>query len=162
MAKKNMISASLSQNDMAEIKTAIQTIVSKVPFLINITDDQRKAGLKLGDKTIAFVDKVVDYQKDSPNLILAYVDTAEFSKDYRLTKDLFEIMRTLKPLVQRIEDTATEAGIESLASALSYYNAVRIAAKQGEENAKVIYDDLQKRFPGGSPAKQPVDNTATN
>jgi hypothetical protein len=162
MATKNLISAAIPQTDISEIKTAIQTIIAKTPFLISLTDDQRKGGLKLGDKTVGFVDKVVDYLKTNPYLIPAYLDTAEFKKDYQLTKELLEILRILRPLVQNMEDTATEAGIEALSAALVYYNAVKTASKQGIEGAKVIYEDLQRRFPGGSGNKTQSETPGVN
>ena len=160
MATKNLVSATLSPADISDIKQAIQTILSKMPFLISLTEDQRRGGMKLGDKTIGFVDKVTTYSKTNPNFIPSYLDTTEFSKDYQLTKDLLDILRTLRPLVQDIEDTATETGIEAVSAAMVFYNSVKSASKQGVPGAKTIYEDLQKRFPGG--ASTAIPETAAN
>jgi hypothetical protein len=150
MATKNLVSASLTAANISSIKTAMQTISDKMPFLISLTDAQRRGGLKLGDKTFGFVDKVMDYSKTNSDMVPAYLDLTELTTDYQLFKDLSEILRILKPLEQSIEDTATEAGIEALAASLVFYGSVKAATKQGVQGAKAIYEDLQKRFPGAS------------
>ncbi len=159
MAAKNLISASLSPADIGEIKQALQTISNKLPFLISLTDEQRKGGMILGDKSVGFVDKVQNYINTNPTLVPAYLDTAEFSKDYQLTKNLMEILRIIRPLVQNMEDTSTEAGMEAFGAAMVFYNAVKVAAKQGVQGAQVIYEDLQKRFPGAAGSKTNTEPT---
>jgi hypothetical protein len=154
MLTKNLISAAIAPSGLTEAKQLIQTLTGKFPFLLSLTTEQRTGGMKLGDKTVSFVDKVIDYSKTNNSLVPPYLDMAEFAKDYKLTKDLLEILRTLKPLVQNMEDTATEAGIEALSAAMVFYNSVKAGAKQGVPGAQAIYEDLQKRFPGASGVKQ--------
>jgi hypothetical protein len=149
MATKNLVSVKLSVEDKAAIKAAFQTVNDKMPFLINLTDTQRKDGLKLGDKTVSFLDKFSSYSQTNPEFIPTYLDLSEFSKDYALIDDLNELLKIASPLVQKIQDTLSEAGMEALAAALIYYNLVKAAAKNGVPNAQSIYDDMKKRFPGG-------------
>jgi hypothetical protein len=162
MATKNLVSAALTDADKTAIKQAIQTASEKMPFLISLTDEQRRGGLKLGDKTVGFVDKVMSYSQTNPSLVPSYLDTAEFTKDYQLTKDLLDVLRILRPLMQNIEDTSTEAGVEALAAAMVFYNAVKGAAKQGVPGAKAIYEDLQKRFPSAGSSSASSNVTATD
>lgn len=150
MAQNNRISATLSSEAKTNIQNALKTIGDNLPFLISLTEDERRGGMKLGDKTVGFLDKSFNYSQTNSTLVPAYLDVTEFTKDYNTTKDLLEILQLVRPLVQKIEDTYTQAGVESLAAALVFYNAVKMAAKQGVPGAKTIYDDLQKRFPGGS------------
>ena len=162
MLTKNLVSAAIAPADLTVIKQMIQTLASKFPFLISLTAEQRMGGMKLGDKTVSFVDKVIDYSKTNSTFIPPYLDMTEFAKDYKLTKDLLEILRTLKPLVQNIEDTATEAGVEALSAAMVFYNSVKAGAKQGVPGANAVYEDLQKRFPGAGSAKQTPPATTQN
>ncbi len=46
----NRISASLSQADREEVMVAIATIKEKLPFLIDLTAEERKALPKMGDR----------------------------------------------------------------------------------------------------------------
>ena len=49
------ISAELSNSDIAEIKDAIATIQQKMPFLVNLTAEERRRLYKMGDKSLGFV-----------------------------------------------------------------------------------------------------------
>jgi hypothetical protein len=149
MATKNLVSAALSAEDKTAIKTALQTINDKMPFLINLTEDQRRDGLKLGDKTVGFLDKFNTYSQSNPEFIPSFLNMLEFAKDFALIDGLNELTRMANTLNQKMQDTLSEVGMEALAAALIYYGSVRDAAKNGVPNAKTIYDDMKKRFPGG-------------
>ena len=53
MAQHNQISATLSPKDMEEVMNAIGVIQRKLPFLINMTFDERRTHLKMGDHRAA-------------------------------------------------------------------------------------------------------------
>ena len=148
MLTKNMISASITAADVAAAKQRLLDLIAQFPFLISLTPAQRIGGLKLGDKTVSFVDKIIAYSNANPDFVPPYLDMAEFAKDYQLMKDLLEILRILRPFARDMEDTTTEARVEALSAAMVLYNSVKGAAKQGVPGAKAIYEDLQQRFPG--------------
>jgi hypothetical protein len=56
----NRINAALSAEDKSDIMVAINTIKQKLPFLIDLSPDERRAMLKLGDKSLAFVNKALE------------------------------------------------------------------------------------------------------
>ncbi|MBC7969475.1 MAG: hypothetical protein H7Z11_04960 [Verrucomicrobia bacterium] len=49
------ISATLSAQNLSNIKTAIATIRANMPFLITLTADERRKRFKMGNKSLAFV-----------------------------------------------------------------------------------------------------------
>lgn len=55
---QNRISASLSTSDRDAVLAAITQIRQKLPFLIDLTADERRALPKLGDKSRAFVESL--------------------------------------------------------------------------------------------------------
>ncbi|MFH1004179.1 MAG: hypothetical protein V1781_01570 [Bacteroidota bacterium] len=114
-AVKNVVSAAITPADKAFMQTTIQALSNKMPFLISLTNEERMSGVKLGEKTLPFVEKVLEYAKDNPLLVPGTVDMIEANKDYLLSKDLTDILQWLKPLVQKMEDTCMEAGIEGTA-----------------------------------------------
>ena len=151
---KNMISATIDPAVMAQIKTKITEIGALTPFLITLTDEDRMGGLKMGDKSLPFAGKTVEYISSAPEFKPAFLDEAELVRDYNLATSLEEVLRQLRPLVQRFEDTAQEAGIEAMAAALLYYGNVKSAAEKGIGNAPEIFSDLAKRFPGKSKSQK--------
>ena len=58
--------------------------------------------------------------------------------------------RDLKQLESNLNDTLMVAGPEAYIGALSYYNSVKYGARLNVADAKVIYEDLRKRFERGS------------
>jgi hypothetical protein len=148
MAVKNLVSAEISATDLAEIKKCIGTIRSKLGFLISLTEAERIGGMKLGDKTLPFVEKTVDYSVTFPQFVANFIDVPEWKKDYKLYKDLTSLLSELRPLFQDIVDTATEAGIEALSPSLTYYGLAQQGAKNNVPGAKDITNDLGARFPG--------------
>lgn len=160
MAQKNLVSATLTDEQKTAVKASLQSINDTLTFLISLTDDQRKDGLKLGDKTVSFLEKFRTYVGTDPQFLPSYLDLTEFNKDYSLLKDLSELVKITTQLLQKLEDTYTEAGIEALTVALVYYNSVKAAAKNGTTGAQAIYEDMKKRFPGGG-SSTTTDSTTT-
>ena len=148
MTTKNLISAALPAADKTAIQTAIQTITSKLPFLISLTNEERKYNLKLGDKTGVFMQKALDYAKNNPALVPPFTDTVEITKDLTLYNDLTNVLEWLMPLVQKIEDTQMEAGTEAYSGILPFYGSTKVASQKDVPGARAIYEDLQERFPG--------------
>jgi len=98
------------------------------------------------DKTLPFVEKVVEYTVTRPEFIPAFMNVPELVKD----KEAFSILNTFLRLVTNIQieldDTALLTGSEAYRQSLVYYNAVKQAAKMNVPGAKEVYDDLRKRF----------------
>ena len=84
------------------------------------------------------------------------MNTEELANDMKVHGQLLSVFRLVQQLDDGLDDTAMMAGVESYINALSYYNAVKQAAKMNVPGAKAIYEDLSKRFERNS-AKKPVD-----
>ena len=95
------ISATVSDQAMAEIKGAIATIHAQLPFLINLTPDERRKRFKMGDKSLAFVRNSVTATQNNPDIVPGKFDIAEFNRDYQLT--------------ETVDDTLLAVGNESMA-----------------------------------------------
>lgn len=148
MPDNNRISATLSDQDVTDIQAAIATIRQKMPFLLSLSDEERHDLPKLGDRTVAFHDKVGGYMESDPAFTPAYLDPAERAKDEALRLQLAKVVPDLQNLARQSEDTVMELGRELLQGDLAYYNNVRQAVRQGAPNAQTIYNDLKTRFPG--------------
>jgi len=144
---ENKVSVTISEAAITAITAAIATINQNLPVLINLTPDERQALPKMGDKTVAFVNKSFDYAKLNPRVVPTFLDMAEFGKDVNAVNVLRRVLIPLTQLYEKLDDTTLEAGSEALTAALIFYNAVKGAAKAGEPGMKTIFDDLKVRFP---------------
>lgn len=150
MPNDNRISAELSDADKTTILTKIAEIGALLPFLLNLTKQERMTLPKLGAGSLAFDEQCADYMESAPNLIPPFVDPAEVTKDRNLREALAEVWRELKMLCEMLDDTLMLVGNEIWMADLTYYQTVRQAARRDVPGADTIYDELRARFPGVS------------
>lgn len=160
MADHNRISASVTADDLAAITAAIETIKSKLPFLISLEPGEIRELPKIGPKTLAFDEGCRDFMLRHPELVPAYIDVAEADKDRALREQMSDVVRTLGTLSQNAEDTLAVISHEIYNADLAFYNNVKQAAKRGVLSAQSVYEVLSVRFPGRSGAKS-ASTTAT-
>jgi hypothetical protein len=145
MAYQN-ISAEIKPDDKNEIIGFIQQITNKLPFLINLTEEERKQIPKMGDKSIAFVEKALELAQQNPNLVPPFLNVEELKRDLNLAKDLRDLLNYINSLVEKLSDTYLAAGSEAFVAALSFYNSAKAAAKSNVPGTDFIVDELGKRF----------------
>lgn len=144
---ENRISISLSAADITAINQAIDTLAQKLqPILIALDAEDKRMLAKLGEKSVSFVDKTVQYAGNNPEFLPAFIDVAEFKKDYEAFTVLNTFLRPLSQIVKNLDDTATLCGNEAVTASNTYYNSVKQGMKMGVPNAKAIYDDLSQRY----------------
>jgi len=148
MATQNLISASVPATSKATLIGIGAQIRQLLPFLLAKTPEERQKGFKLGDGTLPFLQKTLNYANQNPQMVPNYVQVPEWSKDTALATDLDQILQSIEPVIQNINDTYQEAGVEALGAALAFYNAVKLAAANNVPGAQAIYDDLSSQFPG--------------
>lgn len=155
MTQQNLVSFSIPEGDMAEINAAIATLKSKLlPALKTLKPDERMEMAKMGDKTVAFVQKSLEHCSANPELAPQFLDLKEFTTDVRAIEKLRSIQAPLVQITDSLSDTMMLAGSDAYAAALVFYNSVRVAQKSNIAKAGTIYNDLSGRFPGRPKTKE--------
>lgn len=128
------------------------------PYLQALTPDERSAMLKMGAKTVAFVQKTYDYASSNPSFVPGFLDLEEFARDSAALAGLAPVQQLLAGLALDTESTAMLAGSDAYAAALVLYNNIKFLAKNKQPGAQAAYDDLSQRFPGngGGPKPKPL------
>jgi hypothetical protein len=135
-------------NILAEAQSHIDATNALLkPFVIALTPAERHDVLKMGDKTLSFVEKAFDFVKKSPELAPSYLDINAFEIDKTDATGLRVLLNSAKQLEESLDDTVMVAGSESFKAALVFYNSVKQAAEQDVPGAKSIYEDMKTRFP---------------
>jgi hypothetical protein len=148
MPNDNRVSATVSPTDKTAIMTKLTEIKALLPFLLNLTKDERIQLPKLGPASLAFDEHCAGYMATAPNLIPPFVDAAEVTKDRNLRLVLADLLREAHKLCEMLDDTLLLVGSEIWMADLSFYQTVRQAARRDVPGADAIYDDLKERFPG--------------
>jgi hypothetical protein len=118
----NRISASLSKADREAVMQAIATIREKLPFLIDLTTEERRTMLKMGDKSRAFVSKALEVGTQNPDFLPRAFNLEEMRRDVELYETLYSVLLSLTQLQELVDDTCIAAGSEAYTAALAIYN----------------------------------------
>jgi hypothetical protein len=140
----NRISATLSDTDQQAVMAAIQTIRQKLPFLIDLTPEERHDLPKMGDKSRAFVEQALNVATQNEDILPRSFDVAEMRRDVELIGALAPIIAVVAQLLELLEDTYIAAGSDAYTAALHVYQFARSAGKGAAlDNA---LDALSQRF----------------
>ncbi len=148
MTQQNLITVSIPQNELTEIKKAIATLQTKlIPRLKAIGNEERRELPKMGDKTVAFVSKALEHCDANPELVPQFLDINEFKADIDTVETLRSLHSPIEQLEKLLSDSMILAGSDAYSAALMFYNSVKYAKKSNVAKAGNIYDDLASRFP---------------
>jgi hypothetical protein len=151
----NRISAVIGKEERDAIMTAITTIREKLPFLIDLTPEEKMALPKMGDKSRAFVAKATEVAAQNPGFLPRDFDLAELKKDADLFEALYPIRQALTQLAELVDDSCTAAGSEAYMAALLVYSYAK-SSPAGTAGLDGVMDELGMRFARkAKTAKQP-------
>lgn len=140
------ISSELADAALAEIIEAFALINERLPFLINLTKEERQSLYKMGPDAKSYVDKTKDYTASNPNLIPGFASLPEFLKDYALYAKLATLIPKANALQEAISDTMIGLGSEQMDFMTSFYSSAQEAAKRNVAGANSAADDLGTFF----------------
>lgn len=147
MSLQNQISIEIPTTVISEVTQKLQECKTLLaPYLQGLTSKQRQDMYKMGDKTVATVQKIKSYVDTNPEFVPSYMDKPEFLKDEAVVTLLNPITNLAKQLYTDTSDTVMLAGSEAIKQALFYYGSVNEAQSKGVATAKPIYEDLSERF----------------
>lgn len=149
----NRISASLSQPDREAVMTAIATIREKLPFLIDLTTEERRSLPKLGDKSRAFVSKALEVATQNQDFLSRSFDLDEMRQDVELFEAMYPVLLALTQLHELLDDTVVAVGSEAYPASLQVYNYARASGKGAGLDA--VVDEMGRRFARKSRTAQP-------
>ena len=131
----NLISTSISQEKINEITAAIDRINAQLPTLVSLSSEEMSSLPKVSIKNIDFIHEVLDFADTYPDLIPPNIDVQEIRKDLYLIESITKILKPIKKLVKKLEDSALLAGSEAYIPSLAIYNSVKAGrTRSGSHN----------------------------
>lgn len=154
------ISTTLPAADVTTIKNDITAIRALLPFLINLSKQERRTIPKTGTESVGFVQGSLTAAKDHPEILPATFIVTEFDKDVTLFTQLLELLSLLQGLANGVDDTTLAVGSEAKRQALQFYNLLQNAAKTNP-GLQPLVDQLgilfrKSQTPTPPPAPPPV------
>lgn len=145
---QNRINTTMTATQVANVKQALQTILSNMPFLTGLSETERIALPKMNVSNKVFVEDTLNAAANNAGLLPTYLSIANTQTDYTLFEQLEELQLLVNQLSEKIDDTRLLAGSEAYGSALVAYRLFGGAAEAGVAGADTIYTQLRARFSG--------------
>jgi hypothetical protein len=146
--KNNQHVQAIPSTVLTQVQTKIDEVTALLaPYLLALTPVERKELPKMGEKTIAFVEKAYDFALQNPNLVPPYLEVDAFGLDFADAHGLWTLLNTIQQLEESVDDTEMAAGSEAYQAALVFYQSVKTSAAQDIPGAKAVYEELRTRFP---------------
>lgn len=154
----NRLSVTLTPAAITAIKAAIATVDTQLPFLLGLTNAERKALPKIDVNNKVFVEDALTAINNNGGILPNYINAVEIGKDLQLFEQLDELVQLVGQLYDKLKDTQILAGSEAYVSSLVAYKLFASAADAGLPGAESIYNQLKQRFTTESSS----DNTTPN
>ena len=149
------INVSLSAADAQAVKDAFEAILNKLPFLVSLTVEERKATFKAGPDSLSFVQNALTAAQANPAILPLSFSTSGFKNDVDLFTVLTELGTLAASVASQIDDTRLAVGGEAMQQASQVYTYVKTASKF-TPGLKPIAEQLSERFQRTGKQKKPT------
>src|ERR1043165_988577 len=156
----NRISATLSPADQQAVLAAINTIREKLPFLVDLSPEERRTLPRMGDSGRGFVSQALALAEQNTDILPRSFDVDEMRKDVELLDALSPVLLALAQLNELVDDTFMEVGSEAYVAALAVYQYARAAGKGAALDGAL--DSLGQRFARKSRSTTPTPTPTPN
>ena len=150
----NRVNATLPQAAVDKILAGIADLHQSLPFLIDLTLEERQGMLKFGDRSQPFVNKAVALVGQHPEILPPNFNRQDFLMDAALIEALYPVRLALEHLLGQVQDTLYAAGSDAYSGALHVYTYAK-AANVVTGTLEDALDDLGRRFARHTRAAKP-------
>ncbi|MCO5400576.1 hypothetical protein [Ralstonia soli] len=124
---QNLISFQLTPADLAAVDTALKMLEDRLASLIDLSPDQRRTLVKMGDKSEAFARLAVDVLNANPKVLPGNFDLAELRRDLAGFDLLRSRLVRLTRLHERMSDSQLALGSDVMSGAMEGYALLKVA-----------------------------------
>lgn len=131
----NLISTSISKEQINEIISAIDRINAQLPTLVSLSREELSSLPKVSYENVELIHEALNFADTYPELIPPDIDVQEIRKDLMLIESLSRILKPMKQLVKKLEDSTLLAGSEAYIPSLAIYNSVKAGISRARSHA---------------------------
>ena len=164
------IKATVSTDDQGAVLAAIAMIKQKLPFLIDLSLNERKSTVKIGVKGYNFVKQALDVASQHTGVLPVSFDVNDMRNDTQLFACLTPLQLALHQLKKQIDDTTMQVGSQAYAAARVVYASA--SSNFAGAPLEVAANELGKHFgrkpkaakaaAGRTPAPAPTTTASTS
>ncbi|UAY52128.1 hypothetical protein [Ferruginibacter albus] len=147
-ANSNRINIVLTPAQIADLRTAFDTIDSIMSFAVGLSVKERTILPKINSSNKTFSEDALQGLESNAPIFPSYLKAADMGNDLTLYTQLDEFVQRSKKTTEVFSDTQMLAGSEAYTTALAVYRLAESAALAGVQGANTLYDHLKERFKG--------------
>ena len=138
MAEKNTqnmalerLNVVLTTEEKANILATVGALEDALSFRLSLTNAERQRLMKLGNKSVGFVQQALEAARSHQQFIPAYISVQAMENDLEVRELLLACAQRLGVLYAQVQDTATAAGVDLMHGATSIYRVLKAAGEDG-------------------------------
>jgi hypothetical protein len=159
MGQQNLVTGTLSDANKAAIIADINSIRTKMPFLVNLSEGERKSLPKMGDNSRAYVQKGHEFAAQNTDKLGADFGMTDYTADYNLDAQLQEVETAFDQLREDFDDTVMALRSDLMVRSNFAYALMKVLGKSSG-----AFDDMRKdmgqRFKAQGAKKASAPKTA--
>lgn len=141
---KNLVSLTLSAQQLAAVDAALTTIETELAGLISVPVAQRRDLFKMGEKSEVFCRQTLTVLSQNQKIVPESLGLPEALADVAALDALRPRLLRLKQLVERGENTETALGADIFSAALEGYGQLKLSGKS--HGLEGLRKELSSRF----------------
>ena len=150
---QNLISVTLTDQDIADLDAALATIRRLMTPMIALTRDDRQAITKMGPKSEAFCNQVIALLVNNPQIVPPSLGLEETLADKKALEQLRPRFALLHQLSEKADDTEMALGSDLMNAAIEGYRLLSVSGKG--DALKSARKELSARWAKGRRAIEP-------
>lgn len=143
---ENRIDVTLMDESKNQILQGITALRGQMPFLIKISEDEKKSIQQMDDGRRPFTEKSQDIASRNPAINPGDAILLNAKRDFVLYCGLAVIENELAQLLEMVRDTKQLAGAETYEVSRFIYMKAKMALKMKEPGMQAIVDELGKLY----------------
>jgi hypothetical protein len=151
---KNLISLTLTAEQLAAVDAALTTIETELAGLISVPVAQRRDLFKMGEKSEVFCRQTLGVLSQNLKIVPESLGLPEALADVAALDALRPRLVRLKQLVERGENTETALGADIFSAALEGYGQLKLSGKS--HGLEGLRKELSSRFAKSARTAEPV------
>lgn len=148
---QNRVSGSLPDDVKEQILSHLDQARALMPFLIDLSPEERRSLLRLGDRSETFVRRAQFMAERHPGILSRQFDVDEMHGDIELYFALREVQQAVVHFTELLDDTAAAVGSEAFNAALDVYGFAKLARAEGVDELREL---MSRRFDGQGSSSQ--------
>ncbi len=150
MKNEDLIQVVYTAEEMEQVKNSLNQLEALAnKYRPNLTAEERSSYGTIKELNKLFVNKSKILMEQNSNLVPPFLDMEEFNRDFTARKNIEDVLLRIDRIVRDLSDIKILLDNDNYQDSLAFYRGVRYWAKEKQDGAIAVYNQLKVFFPNG-------------